>query len=172
MITIDPQVVGQSLVYVTLVLVVVFFAGVLLTGGLDRDEKKRIAVIFVLFLFATVFWSAFEQAPTSLNLFAADFTDRVVGGWQIPAVWFQSVNSAFIILLAPAFAALWVTLGKRNINIASPSKFAVGLAMAGIAFVIMYFAAKRVVGGGPGMLRVAVVAGGQLLLPDGRASSR
>ena len=151
-ITIDPQAVGQSLVYVTLVLVVLFFASIFVTGGLDTDEKKRVGVIFVLFLFATIFWSAFEQAPTSLNLFAADFTDRMVGGWEIPAVWFQSVNSAFIILLAPVFAALWVTLGKRNINIASPSKFAFGLAMAGVAFVIMYFAAVRVVNGGAGML--------------------
>jgi dipeptide/tripeptide permease len=51
-------------------------------GGLSRDEKKRVAVIFVLFLFAVVFWGAFEQAPTSLNLVARDFTDRQVGGFE------------------------------------------------------------------------------------------
>ena len=77
--TIDPQAVGQSLVYVTLAAVVLFFLYVFAAGGLSGDERKRVAVIFVLFLFAMIFWSAFEQAPTSLNLFAADFTDRQVG---------------------------------------------------------------------------------------------
>jgi len=99
----------------------------------------------VLFLFAIVFWSAFEQAPTSLNLFAADFTDRMVGGFEIPATWFQSVNAFFIIALAPVFAAVWVSMGKRNKDLSSPAKFAFGLAMAGVGFVIMIFAANAVV---------------------------
>lgn len=150
--TIDPQAVGQSLVYVTLAAVVLFFLYVFAAGGLSGDEKKRVAVIFVLFLFAMIFWSAFEQAPTSLNLFAADFTDRQLGGFEIPATWFQSVNSGFIILLAPVFAALWVALGRRNINISSPAKFSFGLAMAGLGFVVMYFAARNVVDGGGSLL--------------------
>jgi len=151
-ITIDAQAVGQSLVYVTLAAVAIFFLYVFLAGGLSSDEKKRVAVIFVLFLFAMIFWSAFEQAPTSLNLFAADFTDRQLGGFEIPATWFQSVNSLFIILLAPVFAALWVALGKRNINISSPAKFSFGLAMAGLGFVVMFFAARNVVAGGGSLL--------------------
>jgi POT family proton-dependent oligopeptide transporter len=106
----------------------------------------------VLFVFAMIFWSAFEQAPTSLNLFAADFTDRTIGDFEIPATWFQSVNSGFIILLAPLFAALWVGLGKRGIDLSSPVKFSFGLALAGVGFVVMYFAAQRVVGGGGALL--------------------
>lgn len=153
-ITINPQAVGQSLVYITLVAVVLFFASVFVTGGLSGDEKKRVVVIFVLFIFAMIFWSAFEQAPTSLNLFARDFTDRTMGSWEIPATWFQSVNSAFIIICAPLFAAMWVALGKRGIDLSSPTKFAAGLALAGIGFVVMYFAAMRVVGSG-GMLLVS-----------------
>ncbi len=71
-------------------------------------------VILVLFIFATIFWAAFEQAPTSLNLFAADFTDRTMFGWEMPTLWLQSVNSLFVILFAPVFAALWVALGRRG----------------------------------------------------------
>jgi POT family proton-dependent oligopeptide transporter len=147
-ITLDAQAIGASMVNVTLVMVVLFFAGILFRGGLSTDEKKRVGVIFVLFVFAMIFWSAFEQAPTSLNLFAADFTDRRIGGWTVPATWFQSINSAFIILLAPVFAAIWVGLARRGINPSSPAKFAFGLAMAGIGFVVMIFAANRVVASG------------------------
>ncbi len=153
-ITIDAQAIGRSLVWVTLAAVVLFFASVFVTGGLTTDEKKRVGVIFVLFIFAMIFWSAFEQAPTSLNLFARDFTDRQLGGFEIPATWFQSVNSAFIILLAPLFAALWTGLGRRGIDLSSPTKFAAGLALAGVGFVVMYFAAGRVVAG-DGLLLVS-----------------
>ncbi len=147
-IAINPQALGTRLRDVTLVLVSLFFLSVFFTGGLTTDEKKRVGVIVVLFLFAMVFWSAFEQAPTSLNLFAADFTDRMMGGFEVPAVWFQSVNSFFIILLAPVFAAVWVGLGRRGIDLSAPTKFAFGLAMAGIGFVLMIFAANAVVASG------------------------
>jgi POT family proton-dependent oligopeptide transporter len=151
-ITIDAQVIGRHTVNITLVMVVGFFAYVLFAGGLTGDEKKRIGVIFVLFLFAVVFWGAFEQAPTSLNLFAADFTDRNVGGFEVPATWFQSINSFFVITLAPVAAAIWLALGKRNRDLSSPGKFSIGLALAGVGFVLMIVAANRVVAGGVGTL--------------------
>lgn len=153
-VTLDAQVIGRYMTGAMISMAVLFFAFVFIAGKLTTDEKKRVAVIFVLFVFAAVFWSAFEQAPTSLNLFARDFTDRQIGGFEIPATWFQSVNSAFIILLAPVFAALWVGLGKWNIDISAPAKFAVGLALAGVGFVVMYVAATRVVGG-QGLLLVS-----------------
>src|SRR5690606_27507183 len=103
-INVNPQVVGQYMTFVLVGLAVAFFATVLLAGNLSGDEKKRVGVIFVLFVFAAIFWGAFEQAPTSLNLFAKDFTDRSILGWEMPATWFQSVNSFFIIVLAPVFA--------------------------------------------------------------------
>ena len=151
-ITIDAQAIGQSTTYITLAMVVLFFGYVFMAGGLTGDEKKRVGVIFVLFLFAVVFWGAFEQAPTSLNLFARDFTDRTIGGWEVPATWFQSVNSFFVILLAPVAAAVWVALGRRNRDLSSPGKFSMGLALAGIGFVLMIFAANKVVSGGVGTL--------------------
>lgn len=147
-VTIDPQVVGQYMTFVLVGLAVAFFATVLLAGGLNRDEKKRVGVIFVLFVFAAIFWAAFEQAPTSLNLFANDFTDRSIFGWEMPATWFQSVNSFFIIVLAPVFAGVWVWMAKRNIELSSPAKFAAGLAAAGVGFALMIFAANKVVASG------------------------
>jgi proton-dependent oligopeptide transporter, POT family len=147
-VTLDAQRIGQSMTLVLVGLALGFFAYVFLAGGLTRDEMKRVAVIVVLFIFAAVFWSAFEQAPTSLNLFARDFTDRMVGDFQVPATWFQSVNSGFIILLAPVFAALWVGLAKRGMDFSSPTKFALGLFFAGVGFLLMIVAANKVVASG------------------------
>ncbi len=142
----NAQTIGQNMTYVLVGVAVIYFAYLFIGGGLSGDEKKRVGVIFILFLFAAIFWSAFEQAPTSLNLFARDFTDRVIGGFEVPATWFQSVNSAFIILLAPFFAALWVRLGRRDLS--APGKFSLGLFFAGLGFVMMIFAANIVVGSG------------------------
>ncbi len=147
-ITLDPVLIGNSMVYVILGLAFAFFAYVIFFGGLTSDEVKRMIVIIVLFLAAAVFWSAFEQAPTSLNLFALDFTNRDFYGWLIPATWFQSVNSLFIIALAPVFAIMWTRLGSKGINLSYPIKFALGLAFAGIGFLVMIFAANIVVSGG------------------------
>ena len=153
-VSIDAQAVARSMTSIILGAVVVFFLYVFAAGALDRDEKKRVLVIFVLFFFAIIFWSAFEQAPTSLNLFAADFTDRTFGGFEMPATWFQSVNSAFVILLAPVFAWLWVRLGRRGRDLSSPGKFALGLLAAGVGFALMIPAANLVVESG-GLLRVS-----------------
>lgn len=151
-ITLDAQAIGRSMTYVIVGAAVAYFAYIFLLGGLNSDEKKRVLVIAVLFLAAAVFWSAFEQAPTSLNLFAADFTNRMVGSFEVPATWFQPVNSFFIVLLAPVFAALWVGLAKRGFDLSSPTKFAFGLAFAGVGFLLMIMAANKVVSGGAGTL--------------------
>jgi POT family proton-dependent oligopeptide transporter len=141
----NPQAIGQSMTYVLVGMAVFYFAYIFTFGGLNSDEKKRVGVIAILFVFAAVFWSAFEQAPTSLNLFAKDFTNRQLFGWEIPATWFQNVNSIFIVLLAPFFAALWLKLAKRGANPSSPVKFAVGLLFGGAGFGVMIFAAYAVV---------------------------
>jgi POT family proton-dependent oligopeptide transporter len=95
-------------------------------------------VIFFLFIGAALFWSGFEQAGSSMNLFAADLTDRVIFGWEAPASWLQSVNPIFIILFAPIFGWLWVALGSRNPSI--PMKFGLGLILLGIGFLVMAWA--------------------------------
>ncbi len=144
----SAEVVGTYLAYVLVSIGFIYFAYLFIFGGLDANEKKRVAVIAVLFIFAAIFWSAFEQTPTALNLFAQDFTNRTFGGWEMPATWFQSVNSAWVILLAPVIALLWTALGNRNINLSSPVKFAIGLGLTTLAFVIMIFASYIVVGEG------------------------
>ena len=135
---------------------VLYFAYLFILAGLTTEEKKRIAVIMVLFVFAMIFWAAFEQAPTSLNLFARDFTDRVLFGWEIPTSWVQLVNPLFVIMFAPVFAAIWVGLARRGIDLSSPGKFGFGLFFAGLGFVIMVLASNRVISAG-GALKVSIL---------------
>ena len=140
--------IAQRMTFVIVGMALLYFVYVFAAGGLDREEKKRVFVIFLLFVFAAIFWSAFEQAPTSLNLFAHDFTDRVVFGWQMPTLWLQSANSVFVIALAPVFGAIWIALGKRGKDPSSIAKFAWGLFFAGLGFVVMIVAANIVIRGG------------------------
>ncbi|HBB89080.1 MAG TPA: MFS transporter [Blastocatellia bacterium] len=150
----NAQVIGKNMTYVLVGVAVVYFGYMFIGGGLATEEKKRVGVIFILFIFAAIFWSAFEQAPTSLNLFARDFTNRSMGGFEIPATWFQSVNSFFIFLMAPFFAWLWVRMARQGRELSSPAKFALGLFFAGLGFVIMIFAANSVVSSG-GAIKVS-----------------
>lgn len=147
---IDPVAVGSRMRDVMVATAVVYFGYLFFFAGLDRNEQKRMVVILILAVFATIFWSAFEQAPTSLNLFAADFTDRTLFGWEVPILWLQSVNSFFVITLAPVFAALWVTMAARGRELSSTAKFAFGLFFAGLGFFLMVAAANAVIAGGPG----------------------
>lgn len=153
-IVLNPQVIGKNMTYVLVGMALLYFFYVFTFGGLNSEEKKRVFVIAILFFFAAIFWAGFEQAPTSLNLFARDFTQRVYFGWQIPAIWFQVINSVFIVLLAPVFAAIWVAMDRRNANPSSPVKFSLGLLFAGLGFAIMVPAANMVVASG-GALKVS-----------------
>lgn len=153
---IDPQVVGGYMTYVLVGLAVLFFGYVFIAGGLNSDERKRVLVIAVLFVAAAIFWAAFEQAPTSLNLFAKDFTQRQFGSFEVPATWFQSVNSLFIIIFAPVFAGLWTWFASKNINVSSPLKFAVGLGMAAVGFGLMIIPANMLVSTG-GAIKVSFI---------------
>ena len=155
MITLDAQAIGRNMTYVLVGTAAVYFLYLFTAGGLNTDEKKRVAVIAVLFLAAATFWSAFEQAPTSLNLFAADFTDRQFGNFEMPATWFQSVNAFFVVAFAPVAAWTWIRLSKRpQGDLSSPAKFSLGLFLAGLGFVVMIFAANKVVDSG-GALKVS-----------------
>ena len=137
------QAVGVVIVTVT----VFYFAYILIAGGLTVSEKKKVAMIFLLFVGAALFWSGFEQAGSSLNLFARDHTNRMLFGWELPAGWLQNVNPAFIIILAPVMGALWVKLAAKNLNPRTPLKFGFGLILLGLGFVVMYFAAQIVAAG-------------------------
>ncbi len=153
---INPVLLATYMTYVIVAMAIVYFSYLFFLAGLKRDDMKRVVVILVLFVFSAVFWSAFEQAPTSLNLFARDFTDRSFFGWLVPTTWLQAANSVFVVALAPVFAWIWIRLGKRGIDLSSPTKFALGLLFAGLGFQIMVMAANRVIAGGGAAIRVSM----------------
>ena len=125
----------------------VYFGYVFAVGRLTADERRRVVVIIVLLFGCAMFWSGFEQAGSSLNLFAERFTQREVGVFEIPASWFQSLNAIFIILLAPLYSWLWVALARRHLEPSAPAKFAFGLLLLGIGFAVMIGAAAFVARG-------------------------
>jgi POT family proton-dependent oligopeptide transporter len=131
--------------YFIVALAGLFICYLLFFGGLTGVERGRVGVIAVCFLSAAVFWSGYEQAGSSMNLFAERLTDRIIFGWEMPASWLQSVPALFIILFAPAFSALWLWLGTRSPSI--PAKFAYGLIQLGLSFVVMAWASTYAVGG-------------------------
>lgn len=113
-IVINPVAVASVLVYVIAASVVLYFIYLFVFAGLSRKERARLLVCFILLISAAFFWSAFEQKPTSFNLFANDYTNRMLGSFEIPAVWFQSINALFIILLAPVFSWAWPALARKT----------------------------------------------------------
>lgn len=102
---------------------------------LTKEERQRITVIFVLFVFAIFFWAGFEQAGSSLSLYTDKYVDRVVFGYEIPTAWFQSVNPLFIVLLAPLFGMFWVS--KTGKKLTTPIKMGLGMVILGVGFFFM-----------------------------------
>lgn len=112
-----------------------------LTGGvkqpLSKVEHDRLRVILFLFVFVTVFWLAFEQAGGLMNIYADRYTDRVIGGTEVPAGYFQSLNPLFILLFAPVFSFLWMWLNKKDKSPDAPIKVFTGLILTSIGFVFL-----------------------------------
>jgi POT family proton-dependent oligopeptide transporter len=126
---------------------IVYFAAILLFGGLAGDERKRVGAVFVFFLASALFWAGFEQAGSSLNLFAERLTRRVFFDWEMPASWLQSVQPFFVIALAPLFGALWAWLSNRQREPSTPAKFAWGLMLLGVGFLVLAWGATYTVDG-------------------------
>jgi POT family proton-dependent oligopeptide transporter len=115
---------------------------------LNFVDMQRIFVILILAFIGNIFfWAAFEQAGSSMTVFAEQNTNRSVMGYEFPSTWYQSVNALTIVLCAPFFSALWVWLGKRNANPSTPMKFAIGLWLLGLSFIAMVFGAMESEGG-------------------------
>ena len=125
---------------------VVFFGWLYLDRSWTPQERGRLYVVGVFFLCAAIFWSVFEQAGSTLNLFADRSTRNEVLGWSFPSSWYQSMNALFIIVFAPMFAWLWITLGRREP--ASPTKFGFGLIGVGVGFLVLVPAALAASSGG------------------------
>lgn len=120
-------------------IVVFFFVWLLTAKGFSSADRGRFWAILVLFIASAAFWSAFEQAGSTLNLFAERNTN--LHTWDFPlwglfrASYFQSVNSLFIIALAPVFAWLWIALRRHEPS--STAKFSIGLVFVGLGFAIL-----------------------------------
>jgi len=142
---ITAQQVSASLGLVLILVSAGVFAWLLLGPGWSVTERKRSGAILVLFLASAVFWAAYEQAGSSLSLFAERSTNRVVLGFNFPASWFQFVPALFVMILAPLFAWLWIALAKREPS--SPAKFAWALLFGGIAFAILVPPARAAIQG-------------------------
>jgi POT family proton-dependent oligopeptide transporter len=136
-VSVTPTQIADAAGYFLLGLTLAFFGWLYLTPGWTRAERKQLYVIGVLFLGAALFWSQFEQAGSTLNLFADRNTRTSVLGWDFPSSWFQSLNSLFIISLAPVFAWMWVRLSLRGAEPSSPSKFGWGLVLVGAGFAVL-----------------------------------
>ncbi|MDB6168628.1 MAG: amino acid/peptide transporter [Verrucomicrobia bacterium] len=104
------------------------------------QDSKRIAAILVFFIAAEIFWAIFEQSGSSITLFADRLTRNEAFGHSFPSSWWQSVNSIWVILLAPVFAFMWIRLGPRQPS--SPLKFVLGLLFVALSFVLMVPAAR------------------------------
>jgi len=111
-------------------------------GGFTKVEWKRLAAMAVFFIFAAIFWGAYEQAGSTLNLFGDRYTRTSILGVSFPSSWFLTVQAIFVIVLAPAFAWLWVRLGKREPS--TPAKFAIALSMIGVSFLFLLLPANEI----------------------------
>src|SRR5262249_39781631 len=102
---------------------------------LTTPERKRVGAIGILLVFAAVFWAAYEQVGSTLNLFADRYVRLNVFSLSFPSTWFQALPSLMVIVFAPIFAWLWIWLGKHSPS--SPTKFGFGLLFAAFAFVLL-----------------------------------
>jgi POT family proton-dependent oligopeptide transporter len=131
-------------------------------------ERERLLVVFILTLFAVIFFAFFEQAGSSINLFTDRNVDREVFGWHIPASLFQAINPMFIILLAPVFSALWPRLGRRHLEPPTPVKFALGILLLAAGFGVFGLGAS--LAGADGRTSTIWLLLGYLLITTGELS--
>ncbi|MGQ8364630.1 peptide MFS transporter [Glaciecola sp. 1036] len=138
---IDPLAITGSIATIVFSIFLIYFVVIFLKGKLNPTEKRNVGALFLICIASICFWAGFEQAGSSFNFFAENNTDRMLGDFEIPTQWFQSLNPIFIIVLSPFFAALWVNLGKRMIQPSYSVKCAIGLIIMASGFFVMFFAA-------------------------------
>ncbi len=153
---VDPATLVDHAQEVIIGIVGIYFAGMFVLGRLNAVERRRMAVIVVLFIAASLFWAGLEQAGSFFNLFAERHTVRSVGwvasftgraGWEVPASWFQSLDPVIVITFAPVMAWLWLWLGRRNREPGTPVKFGAALLLLAAGFAVMAWASIHVARG-------------------------
>jgi POT family proton-dependent oligopeptide transporter len=146
-VVIDPVVIAEYAAVLITAIFILYFAGIFFLGNLSGNEKRSLSALFLVCVASACFWAGFEQAGSSLNLFAQDYTNRFIGSFEIPTIWFQLSNSAFIIMLSPFIAALWINLAKKMITPSYGIKCALGLIIMALGFLVMFFAAQYAASG-------------------------
>jgi POT family proton-dependent oligopeptide transporter len=141
-ITLNPVALAKGAGLAILGVAGLWFGWAFLIAKLSGVERKRLAVVLILFFASALFWSGFEQVGSVMNLFADRHTNRHILGWEIPAGWFQSVNALLILLLAVPVSRLWLHLARRNALPSLAVKFAAGLILLAAGFIVMHFAAR------------------------------
>ena len=163
----EASMVAEYMTYIIAAVVIGYFAVMFVSPRLDKTDKLRLLICFILIIGSTLFWSSFEQQPTSFNLFADRYTDLNVLGFEIPSIWFQSLNPLFILLLAPIVSILWVKLGNRGIEPNSMVKFALGMLITAAGFGLMIIASKNILTNETGLASPLWLVGSLLLLTLG-----
>lgn len=139
-IVISPELVSRWFGILLLAIVVSVFALLLLSKGWTPRERKQVYVILVLFVSSAIFWALYEQAGSTLNLFAQRNTGTTVFGYAFPPSWMQAVPPLFVITLSPVFAWIWLRLGKREPG--STAKFTIGLVLVSLGFAVLILPAS------------------------------
>lgn len=166
-ITVNPSAIAKSMVTIIIGCSALYFGYLFFLSKIDAGGKKNLVVLLVLLIAAAVFWSTFEQQYIGFNLFTNEYTNRYFFGWEIPTVWFQSVNPLMIIVFAPIVGAIWIALSRKNIVLSSFTKFALGLVFAGFAYIIMVIASKLVLTSGGGQVSFWWIVFGYFFLAIG-----
>jgi len=146
-IQLNPNALATAGSWLIALLAVAYFTYLVFFAGLNTEERRRVYALIALFIGGAVFYAGYEQQGASFNLFAQRYTDRLIFGAEIPAGILQAVSPILVVVLAPVAAAVWLALGKRNRDLSSPTKFALGLLFMGSGFLIMYLASGYVLKG-------------------------
>jgi len=155
--TIDARAFAEGFYYFLCFVAGTYFLYLYFFAGLNSAEKKNLVLLSLLFIGAAAFWSGFDQSASSLSIFARDYTDLSVSGYIIPIGWLQFANPIFVVIFAPIFAGIWMHLAKRNLNPALPIKFALGLVLMAISFMVMLYAVDLAIVSSPVGMRWLVV---------------
>ena len=140
--TIDPRFFAEQFAYFLTIIAGLYFVYLFLFAGLNANERKNLILLFLLFVGAAAFWSGFDQSAGSLNIFARDYTDLSIAGYEIPVGWLQFANPVIVVLFAPIFAGIWAQLARKNLDPSLPIKFAIGLLFMALSFIVMIVAVK------------------------------
>jgi POT family proton-dependent oligopeptide transporter len=131
------SVAGDSLSIVLMISAIAMFLMMHRKMARDADEKNRIVAMVVLFVGCLAFFAVFEQAATTMDIFADRHTQNSYFGHGFPSSWWQFVNPVWILALTPLFTIAWLRLGDRNREPSSPAKFALGMIACGLSFALL-----------------------------------